>query len=115
MSLPFKRKEIVLVPDEDITGSVMEGLLQEFKATGTMPCGFETLLDFWKDGTLRMAGIYETQELFDFSREDPEWAMKMFVKPGAPYSIFFAVSVDDVVWISPNTPKRVATWIKNVF
>lgn len=115
MRLAFKREEVVVVPDEYITGEIIERLRQEFRATRTTPCGFEALLDFWKDGTLRMAGVYETQDLYDFSRENPEWATKMFVKPGAPYSVLFAVAVSDVVWVSPNTPKRVEKWIKNIF
>ena len=112
MSLPFKREDVVVVPDEHITGEIIERLRQEFEATKTMPCGFEALLDFWKDGALRMAGVYETQELFEFSRAHPEWTMNSFVKPGAPYSVFFAVGVSDVIWVSPKTPKRITEWVR---
>lgn len=45
---------------------------------------------------------------------DQGWTLKMFAKPGAPYSVFYAVAVDDVVWISPNIPARLAAWIGDV-
>ena len=76
-------------------------------------CGAEFFLDDWKAGKIRIAGVDETRELFEYSGNHYEWAMKTFAKPGAPFSIFYAAAVDDSVWISPNIPKTIEGWIRN--
>lgn len=93
------------VPNELIDGSMLMRLDAEFKRTGTCPTGIESVLDSWKSGRILMAGVFETQEVFDHRLEHGDWHLKTFVKPGAPWSIFYAVVIlradgsPDVGWI----------------
>jgi hypothetical protein len=95
-------------------------LHSEFERTSTCPCGFYDLLDDWKDGRVRLAGVFETETVFDHARNNHDWHMKTFAKPGAPWSIFFCVAVvskdgnPDVGWISPEVDSICARWIRNV-
>jgi hypothetical protein len=113
---PFRKEEVAIVPDEFVSGSVLMALEAEFRRTHTCPTGIEFLLDHWKHGTLRMAGVYETDAIFHHARhadENYEWHSKTFAKPGAPWSIFYAVVVSDVGWISPAVDGVCARWIRN--
>lgn len=106
------------VPNELIDGSMLMRLDAEFKRTGTCPTGIESVLDSWKSGRILMAGVFETQEVFDHRLEHGDWHLKTFVKPGAPWSIFYAVVIlradgsPDVGWISPAVDRVRARWIK---
>ena len=119
-SRPFAREEVKLVPDEFVTGTVLSRLHSEFKRTNTWPYGFDDLLGDWKGGRIRLAGVFETEAVFDHARENHDWHMKTFAKPGAPWSIFFcvtAVSADghpEVGWISPAVDRICARWIRSV-
>ena len=117
---PFRRDDVRAVPDEDlITGHVLMRLGAEFKRTGTCPTGIEFLIDDWKSGRILMAGVFETQEVFDHGLEHGDWHTKTFVKPGAPWSIFYTVVIlradgsPDVGWISPAVDRVCARWIKS--
>ena len=115
---PFTGDDVRAVPDDLITGHVLMRLDAEFKRTRTCPTGIDFLLDDWKSGQIRMAGVFETQEVFDHARNNYPWHLKTFVKPGAPWSIFYAVVIlradgsPDVGWISPAVDRVRARWIK---
>ena len=118
-SVPFEKDEVAIVPSEVIQGQIMVDLNEEFKKTRTMPCGFPFLLNFWVKARIRMAGVYETQAVFEHAKHNTEWHQKTFVKPGAPYSVFYALTVvhaetgnPDVGWISPSIDSNLIPWIK---
>ena len=113
MNRPFAREEVKLVPDEFVTGTVLSRLHSEFKRTNTWPYGFDDLLGDWKGGRIRLAGVFETEAVFDHARENHDWHMKTFAKPGAPWSIF-SVSPRSRLTVIPKLGGSRRRWIGSV-
>lgn len=110
--VPFELDQIKVVPDEFITGNVLMRLQDEFRRTGSSWYGNEFMLDDWKAGRLRFAGVCETKKMYEHATWNFRWHATNFVKPGAPWSIFFAATsvadngTPEVGWISSELDSR---------
>jgi len=116
--VPFKQTDVQIVPDEFVSGVVLERLHQEFQRTSTWPYGYTDMLDDWKHGQLLMAGVFETRRIFAHAKCNSDWHLQTFAKPGAPWSIFFAVvavsleGTPESGWVSPAVDATRAGWIR---
>ena len=117
-ALPFSEEDVRVVRAELVTGAVLLRVQEEFTRTNAWWYAFEFMLDDWKEGRLRMAGVMETPQVFDHAHAHGDWHMQNFAKPGAPWSIFFGgmlVSEDGIPqfgWISPSVDRRCVPWIR---
>jgi len=114
--------DIVEVPQDEITADVISRFISEFNHCGTGLQGtwnprsdWVQFKRWWKNKELHMIGLVETQKVFDVLREEQnyDWTMNAFAKPGAPYSIFFAVFIPYIGhWISPSMPPEVKALVE---
>jgi len=104
---------IEAIPADNITGMQLYMIHSELERTCDMPCGIWEILDPWKTGRLRGAGMRPTPEMLAVREIDSRMNLCNFITMERPCYLFKAFVVldsegrADMGWVSPTVKPKI--------